>query len=88
VSWGDAKACLNLGRSHDEGLGVPQDHEKANALYKKACDGGEMSGCINLGRSHGEGRGVPQDYAKANALYKKACDGGLMDSCTTSLQPS
>jgi TPR repeat protein len=55
--------------------------QKANQLYKRACDNGDMRGCRNLGISYHYGTGVAKDQKKAKQLYKKACDGGDKRGC-------
>ena len=42
---GDAVSQVNLGRYYEHGTGVAQDIEKAKALYKAACEGGNYAGC-------------------------------------------
>ena len=72
-------ACNNLGFNYGNGHGVAKDLDRANALYKQACDGGNMRGCSNLGFNYDNGHGVAKDLDRANArLYKQACDGGNM----------
>jgi TPR repeat protein len=63
------------------GLGVSKDQGKANRLFQKACDGGQMNGCANLGYSYWIGRGVSRDRQKGSRLLKKACDGGNDWAC-------
>ena len=65
--------CSNLGALEDKKGNIV----KAQSLYKKACDGGEMLGFFNLGiLEHKKGNVV-----KAQSLYKKACDGGVNRAC-------
>ena len=78
---GEATACLDLGRNHDKGLGVPKDERRAAVLYEKACEGGQATGCFNLGVNYQEGHGVPQDERRAAVLYEKACEGGEATGC-------
>lgn len=42
---GDAVSQVNLGRYYEQGVGVDADVNKAKALYKAACEGGNHSGC-------------------------------------------
>ena len=74
--------CYKLGYNYDEGIGVPKDLVKANALYKRACDVAGIGGCAGLGWNYANGLGVPKDVRKASALYKRACDGGNMAGCS------
>ena len=58
--------------------------EKVFALYKKACDMGDMDGCTAVAAAY-EGAILWQvsqiDYEKAAALYEKACEGGVGEAC-------
>lgn len=42
---GHAQSCADLGWLHEEGRGVPQDAERAQALYHRACRGGYERAC-------------------------------------------
>jgi hypothetical protein len=42
---GDMQSCANLGTMYKMGWGVNKDPSKAHALFKKACDGGNLFGC-------------------------------------------
>ncbi len=55
--------------------------KKANKLWTKACDLGNMSACFNLGLLYNNGDGVKQDKSKAKELFGQACDSGHMRSC-------
>src|SRR5262249_10721840 len=50
---GDGLACLWLGKQVRYGVGVPEDEDKAQALYQKACDAGEPRGCEFLAEALG-----------------------------------
>jgi TPR repeat protein len=69
-------AQLNLGRMHDDGLGVPVDHEAAVAWYRKAAERNDPRGQNALGRAYVNGHGVPQDYAEAAKWYRLAAEQG------------
>jgi len=45
---GDVKAEVQLGQMYEYGQGVPQDYGKAQGLYQKAADKGDMIGEIHL----------------------------------------
>jgi hypothetical protein len=74
-------ACDNLGAIYSLGKGGEKDYAKANALFEKACNSGNMSACDNLGAIYSLGKGGEKDYAKAKELLGKACDGGNMNGC-------
>jgi TPR repeat protein len=38
-------ACYELGLLYEKGSGVPREAERALALFKKACTGGEHKAC-------------------------------------------
>jgi hypothetical protein len=44
---GDAKECSAIARMYYEGGSVSQDAQKAQELFKKACDLGDETGCKN-----------------------------------------
>jgi uncharacterized protein len=46
--WGDAEACGKTAVMYWEGRGTAQDHAKALALHRKACDGGYKPSCDAL----------------------------------------
>jgi TPR repeat protein len=73
-----------LGNLYGRGDGVLQDWARANALFEKSCDLGEMLACEELAASFAIGRGVPRDRTKVEALRKKACDLGDGRACGTS----
>ena len=80
----DLKACNGLARLHFEGVGAPEDKDRAILLFERACSGGYTNGCENLNVLAGlyaQGGGVPQDSAKAADLYQKACKGGVTAAC-------
>ncbi|MDI1444160.1 SEL1-like repeat protein [Polyangium sp. 6x1] len=97
----DARACFDLAVLMEEDSGAPKDEARVRALYKKACDGGDLRGCIKLhtdacdrGEALGcaalaemaeSGKGVSKDPNRALELYIKACDGGHLSSCTKGL---
>ena len=79
---GSANACNGLGSLHIRGHLVPQDDEKAAALFERACQGEDVSGCSNLARALVHGTGTPKDEPRAAALFEKACAWGSADSCS------
>jgi TPR repeat protein len=57
------------------------DYAAARAIYRRACDGGDMLGCRGLGILYAVGQGVQQDFAQAEALFRQGCRGGDSESC-------
>lgn len=86
AGWGIG--CFNLAGLHMSGNGVAEDPrragelmKRAETLYVKQCDAGELQWCTNLGVMYeGPFLGAP-DPSKAIAVYKKACDRKAGDWC-------
>ena len=57
------------------------DLKKAAALYKQACDSGEMQGCFNMGMAYAQGQGVAEDHGRAAVFYGRACEAGVPSGC-------
>ncbi|WP_169943141.1 tetratricopeptide repeat protein [Campylobacter sp. RM15925] len=63
-------------------LGSMGDQNRADELYKKACDMGDMDACKTVGDMHNEGfGGFKVDYAKARELYDKSCNAQISSAC-------
>lgn len=80
---GDLDGCWLMGRilvRTDTGL--KQDIPQAVALYKRACDGGNMNGCGSLASLYAEGKGVEKDLVRAVELAQLSCNGGSAVGCT------
>lgn len=73
AAQGDVKAQVQLGQMYEYGQGVPQDYGKAQDLYEKAADKGDLGGEIHLADYlllHSE------NYLGAIKWDKKAMDQG------------
>ena len=77
---GDAVAQDQLGRTYDDGNGVPQDYGQALKWYGKAAEQGNASAQNSLGIMYALGRGVNRDKAEAVVWYKKAAKQGLAEA--------
>ena len=66
--------------SYEDGEGVPQDYQKAVALYEELAELGRPDAQYNLGVMYELGKGVPQDYSKALHWYNKAAENGNVDA--------
>ena len=80
----DLEACNSLARLHFEGVGAPEDKDRAIVLFERACSGGYTDACSNLNILAGlyeTGAGVTKDSARAADLYAKACRGGVAAAC-------
>jgi hypothetical protein len=73
---GYPRAQYHFGRAYDQGLGVPQNFQKAAAWYLKAAEQGDPDAQYNLGYSYANGEGVPRNYSLAASWYRKAADQG------------
>lgn len=85
---GAAIDCLTLGHMYRDGNGAPQDHNRAVAMYRTACDISKSDdqfgsyACHFAAAAYESGDGVPQDVARALQLYEKSCKAGNEDSCS------
>jgi TPR repeat protein len=71
---GDPHAQFMMGLANDIGRGVPQDHVKAAAWYRKAAIQGDVDARANLGALYARGEGVPQSYVEAADWWRLAGD--------------
>lgn len=58
-------------------MGVPQDYQKANELYKLAIQLGSADAFYRLGNSYQYGTGVEMDRMKAIEYYTNAAMQGI-----------
>ena len=58
---------------HLDGIGVPQDHSRAHALYKTA-ESDDVISREMLGRMYWRGQGCRQSYGEARRLLRSAVD--------------
>jgi len=56
--------------------------ERAERLYQRACDGGDLVACNIFGLMRETGQGVSRDLDQARQLYRRACEGGELTGCT------
>ena len=66
----DPHARHMLGLIHTSGLGVESNGTKANELFLKAIEGGNMAAYSGLGYIYLEGIGVEKDVKKAIGYYE------------------
>ncbi|MDW3224268.1 MAG: caspase family protein [Paracoccaceae bacterium] len=77
IALGDMRAALSLGLILEDGRrGVPQDPERARALYTSAAHRGFSDGLINLAVAMRRGVGGDKDPEGAFLLLKEAADAG------------
>ena len=73
LNWHYPKAHRQLGIHYEQGLGVPQDIERAVMHYEKAAEAGYETVSLRLARSLAVGRyGLTIDLDRADALASKA----------------
>ncbi|MCV2367256.1 tetratricopeptide repeat protein [Roseateles oligotrophus] len=77
---GHVEAMLAVGRSYDEGLGMPADAAKAISYYKDAAVKGNADAQSALATFFYEGQVVPQDLATARKLFEAAAQRGQVDA--------
>jgi hypothetical protein len=92
----DMKACFSLSVYYRMGWGVSKDLSQANALLKKACDGGYGDGCTaqqitpsptspnksNAVQAQGSSQGFTLTVLQAQSVpYTQESGGGVSTSC-------
>jgi TPR repeat protein len=66
---------------YNGGLGLPKDYQRAAALFRKACLGGNGDGCGDLGESYWLGNGVDKNPEEAKQLLSQGCSMGSNAAC-------
>jgi TPR repeat protein len=79
---GYVAAIYNLAVIYDQGLGVDQDVDRANELYKRAANQGFPLSMYTLAQRYAEGDkgSIIRDDGQAYEWYAKASDSGLIDA--------
>lgn len=75
-----ATETFALGLRYEHGEGVPQNYERALALYCEAASGGEVKAFFTLGWMFLQGRGVNRDDAIAVGWLRKAAERGIQQA--------
>ena len=60
---------------------VPMDQERAVALNRAGCEGGDAGACAHLAFRYQDGRGVEMDVAQAETLLDRACLENVAEAC-------
>jgi FimV-like protein len=76
VARGDVNAMMQLASKYEYADGVPQDYDKANALYCRAAALGNAQAEVTLGLIYLNGRNVAVNESIAAALFRRAADHG------------
>jgi TPR repeat protein len=83
---GDAEACFYTGAEYAQGIGAPEDKQKAVTFFLKACDGGIPDGCSTSGVLIRAGEGnLEKDVVKGVEYQERACAMGHVDGCEWAL---
>jgi TPR repeat protein len=80
---GNATACSLIGHMFLHGYGVPQDPNRAVALFERACNGGVALSCVGLGVFYLNlnDKRVRRDPRRASLVLGQACDQGVAEAC-------
>lgn len=73
------KACSYIGINYQ--FSRPNELDKMETYYLKACDSGDAEQCGNLGYLYSRGLYVTKDETKGVDFSKKGCDGGYTQAC-------
>ena len=76
---GSPAACLELGMLYQRGQGVAKDEAAADAMFQRACDGGEPLGRLGSAVSRrlaNDEPGAVAFFARSAAAAQQACDTG------------
>lgn len=73
---GHALAQVELAKMYEHGLGVPQFHQQATALYLKAAEQGLVEAQYRLACMCMNGTGVNEDIQQALLWFRKSADAG------------
>lgn len=73
------KACSYIGITYQ--FSRPNELDKMEAYYLKACSAGDAEPCGNLGYLYSRGLYVKKDEIKGMDFLKKGCDGGYTQAC-------
>ncbi len=77
---GDERAQTWIGIMHENGQGVPRDHDAAAKWYQLAADQGYAEAQFSLAVSYERGLGVLTDHQTAAGWYQRAAEQGHTDA--------
>jgi TPR repeat protein len=80
VQGDHGEAMIMLAGKYERGRGVPQDLERAVALYKRAADKRIPAAFYHLGVLTADGRGLDRDLREAMRLMTLAAKDGVHDA--------
>jgi TPR repeat protein len=76
-----AQACNTLAPMFEHGMGLPQDRDRAYALWSSSCGIGDSHACAQVGFFTTRGWAVEKDVAKGYAIYADACEKNSAMGC-------
>ena len=78
TAWinGSTRALRHLARCLQHGLGCESDLKESNALYRQACDSGDLTACLTLAHQYWR----EEDFDNAVEYYSQAADLGDVES--------
>jgi uncharacterized protein len=79
---GGAKGCIERGEENAFNSGLSENHAKAFALFREACDAGAEKGCDDLLWMCLESKCTPEEAAKVAQVFQAACDASRAKRCT------
>ena len=83
---GDAEACFYTGAEYAQGIGVPEDKQKAVTFFLRACNGGIPDGCSTSGVLIRDGAGnLEKNVVQAVEYMERACAMGHFNGCEWAL---
>ena len=82
----DAEACFYTGAEYAQGMGVPENKQRAVEFFLRACDLGVPDGCNTAGVlvSRGDGN-VARNVIRGVEYMERACAMGHADGCSNGL---
>ena len=78
----DGRGCAGLAYLTVQGRGVTKNQTEGRALYKKACDYGDVSGCAAYGNMAFTGAGGRKDTVAGTQALTNACEQDYEWACT------
>lgn len=82
----DAEACFYTGAEYAQGVGVPENKQRAVEFFLRACNMGVPDGCNTAGVlvSRGDGN-VARNVIRGVEYMERACAMGHADGCSNGL---
>jgi TPR repeat protein len=79
---GGGEACRRVAEASETGMGVPESHPRADALYDRACQLGDDKGCVSLAiHIASDIPRVADGPRRAVALFERTCQRAYGPGC-------